>query len=182
MVSYSMDTERAQQIQKDFEKTYNDLSEPIFRHCYFRLRSRERAKEITQDAFMKTWDYLREGNVIENVRAFIYKVANNLIINEATRRKKNQSLEELYNESGFDPGTEDDVEKMQNRLDGEIMLQHLKNIEPNYSEAILMKYVDGLTIREIADILGEKENNVSVRIHRGLEKLRKIYTRKNERD
>ena len=40
-----------------------------------------------------------------------------------------------------------------------------------------MRYVDDLSIKEIAEITGETENNVSVRIHRGLEKLRELVAR-----
>lgn len=164
-----------EKIYKDFEKAYEELSEPIWKHCYFRIHNRERAQEIAQDVFMKTWDYLREGNKIDNLRAFIYRVAHNLIVNEITRRKKNLSLDEMFEESGFDPAGSDEEEAMKNRLDGEMALKRLKTLDPNYREALYMRYVDELSVKEIAELLGEKENNISVRIHRGMEKLREMY-------
>ena len=39
----------------------------------------------------------------------------------------------------------------------------------------MMRYLDDLDIKEIAAALEETENNISVRLHRGLEKIRKIY-------
>lgn len=173
MVSYTMDNE---QIYKKFENAYNDLSEPIFRHCYFRIYDRLRAQEITQDVFMKTWDYIRKGNEVHNLRAFIYKVAHNLIVNELVRRKQTQSLDEMFEESGFDPESDtDEMEAIKNRLDGEQALKRLKDLDPNYREILYMRYIDELSVKEIAELVGEKENTVSVRIHRGLEKLRQMY-------
>jgi len=37
-----------------------------------------------------------------------------------------------------------------------------------------MRYMNDLSIQEISEISGESENNISVRIHRGLEKLKQI--------
>ena len=73
----------------------------IFRHCYFRVFDRERARDLVQETFLKTWEYLTRGHDIENIRAFLYRVATNLIIDDS-RRKKEISLEQL-SESGFDP-------------------------------------------------------------------------------
>jgi len=168
-------------IYKEFEKAYNDLSEPIFRHCYFRIYNRERAAEITQDVFMRTWDYLRDGKKeVQNLRAFIYKVAHNLIVNEITRRKQPLSLDEIHEEHGFDPGGDNEEEVMRNRLDGEQALKRLKDLDPNYRDVLYMRYVDELTVKEIAELRGEKENNVSVKIHRGLEKMKQMYRKENK--
>lgn len=167
-----MDNEK---LYNDFEKAYEDLSEPIWRHCYFRIHNRERAQEIAQDVFMKTWDYVREGKQIENLRAFLYKVAHNLIVNEITRKKQALSLDMLYEDRGFDPAGSDEEEAMKNRLDGELALKKLKTLDPNYREVLYMRYVDELSVKEIAELTGEKENNISVKLHRGMEKLRQLY-------
>lgn len=163
-------------IKERFEKAYRELSEQIFRYCYFKLSDRERAKEIAQDSFMRTWDYLVNGNEIKNMRAFVYKVANNLIVNEYERKKRASSLEAMYEEAGFEPSTaSEDEEALRNRIDGERLLQKLKELEPDYRDVIFLRYVDEFSVKEIAELTGDTENNISVRIHRGLKKLKKIY-------
>ena len=49
------------QLQKEFEKAYDLYADAIFRHCYLRVSDRELAKDLMQEAFMKTWEYLASG-------------------------------------------------------------------------------------------------------------------------
>jgi len=158
--------------QDQFLKAYDELADAIFRHCYFRVYSRERAQDLMQEAFCRTWQYLVKGKHIDNLKAFIYRVANNLIIDEA-RKRKEVSLDALQAE-GFNPldarahgalGTAVQV--------GEIK-RMLESIDDGYREVIVMRYLDDLQPKEIAHILNESENAISVRIHRGIKKIKEV--------
>jgi RNA polymerase sigma factor (sigma-70 family) len=162
-------------LRQQFEAIYDDLVEPIFRHCYFRISVRERAKEITQEVFMKTWQYMMEGNTIENYKAFIYRVANNLVINELERRHRTSSLEEMHEDTGFDPPADEDQEVIQIRLESEMVLKKMELLEARDRDLLLMRYIDELPVKEIAQLLEEEENTISVRIHRAVKKLKEIY-------
>ncbi|MEK7641321.1 MAG: RNA polymerase sigma factor [Patescibacteria group bacterium] len=162
----------AKPLKDLFIQAYDDHSDAIFRHCYFRVFERERAKELTQEVFIKTWEYLRNGQEVKNLRAFLYRVANNLVIDES-RKKKTNSLDAMQ-ELGFDP-KDDTHNRLLNFVEGGEMIRLLNHLEPKHREAISMRYLDDMDIQEIAAALGETENNVSVRLHRGLEKIRKIY-------
>jgi DNA-directed RNA polymerase specialized sigma24 family protein len=50
----------------------------------------------------------------------------------------------------------------------------LKIKEP-YGEAVFMRYVQSLSLEEISEITGESENTISVRVHRGLSILKKLF-------
>lgn len=164
----------AKSLEDIFIKAYDDHSDAIFRHCYFRVFERERAKELMQETFIKTWEYLRSGAKVDNLRAFLYRVATNVIIDES-RRKKSLSLDKLQ-ESGFDP-KDDTHDRLLNFIEGGELIRLLEEIEPKYREALTMRYVEDLDIKEIAVALEETENNISVRIHRGLEKIRGIMNK-----
>jgi len=76
-------------------------------------------------------------------------------------------------EDGFDVGIEIN-ESVIDKFDGEKAMSFLASIPEKYRDAIYLQYVEGLSVKEIAEITGETENNISVRIHRGLQKLRSI--------
>lgn len=156
--------------EKKFLKAYDDFADAIFRHCYFRVYDRERARDLMQDTFIKTWEYLARGNEIENLRAFLYRVANNLVIDNA-RKKKPVSLESMQ-EDGFQPAAEDTL-SVQARIDAKMTLALLARIDKKHRDVIIMRYIDELSPKEIAEIIGETQNNVSVRLHRALGMLRK---------
>ena len=151
-----------------FWQAYEEYSDAIFRHCYFRVYDRERAKELVQECYLKTWEYLIKGHEIENLRAFLYRTATNLVIDES-RRRQTLSLEEAI-ENGFQPVAVATDPTVQAEVVG--ALRTLERLDPKHREAVRLRYLDGLGPQEIAAVLGESENNVSVRIHRGLTKLR----------
>lgn len=152
-----------------FTEAYEAYADAIFRHCYFRVFNRDRAKELMQETFMKTWEYLSKGEKVDNIRAFLYKVANNLVIDEI-RKKKEVSLDTLM-ETGYEPGF-DGSSEMKSKVDQWKVLSTFHKIEKSYREVLIMRHVDGLSPSEIAEVTGESPNVISVRLHRGLQQLR----------
>lgn len=158
-------------IEKLFMEAYDSHADAIFRHCYFRVFDREKAKELTQETFLKTWRYLGQGKEIRYMKSFLYKIATNLVIDNS-RKKKETSLEVLQ-AKGFEPG-ENPLEQMQINIEADKLLDLLKHMAPSQKELLLMRYIDGLKPKEIAEVLNETPNVVSVRIHRANAKLREI--------
>ncbi len=67
-----------QVLEKMFMEAYQSHSDSIFRFILFKIDNRERALDLTQETFMKTWVNLSKSGGIQNIRAFLYKVAGNL--------------------------------------------------------------------------------------------------------
>jgi|ERR1051325_7809710 RNA polymerase sigma-70 factor (ECF subfamily) len=152
---------------------YEAHSEAIYRHCYFRLFSKERAEEAVQETFMKTWQYLADGKKIENIRAFLYRVASNAIVDEI-RRKKEDSLEDLMEKSENLPGTSEDSAEHKMLLSQ--VREAIHKLPEDFREIIVMRYIDDLGPSEIAEALGIKPNAASVRINRAIKELKKYLT------
>lgn len=156
--------------EQAFLEAYDAYAEAIFRHCYFRVYDREAARELSQEAFTRAWAYLAEGKEVKNIRALVYKIANNLIIDRA-RKKREASLEALQ-EAGFAPGT--NRHEHEAKVDATLILDKFTLIEEDYREVVYMRYVDGLTPREIAAVTGLSVNVISVRVYRGIKKLQTL--------
>lgn len=157
--------------ERAFLELYEKCADAVFRHCYFRVHDRERAIDLAQESFTRVWNSLTIGTKIENMKAFLFRTANNLII-DYYRKKKESSLDALA-EDGFDPAG-DDHEHVADRALAREALEAAHELEDGYREIILMRYVSDLSIGEIAEAIGESENVVSVRIHRAIKKLQKI--------
>lgn len=160
--------------EKLFLKAYDELADAVFRHCYFRTYDRDKAKDIAQEAFMRVWNYLAQGKKIDNIRAFVFRTATNLIIDDV-RKKKNRpsnSLEEMH-DAGVDiTGT--GAAEIETYGDANIMIKLMEQLDSTYRDIIMMRYMEGLTPREISEITGESANIISVRLNRGLKKMREI--------
>lgn len=160
-------------LTSTLKEAYDEYSDAIFRYCCFKVSDREKAIDLTQDVFVKVWQYLLAGNEVGNMKALLYKVARNLIIDEY-RKKKFDSLDTMA-EAGFEPADIRELDTI-SIVEAGLLVERIKELPDAYSEVVFMRYVDDLSVKEIAEALGEQENNVSVRIHRGLHKLRKSIT------
>lgn len=164
---------------KDITTAYEAYSDAIFRFCLFKLSNRELAKDITQETFLKTWSYLSGGGEIKGLKVFLYATANHLIIDEY--RKKSRQLKvfdslDRLEEAGFDPGF-DDTDSWIDKFDGERAMELINQLPKLYKDVLFMRYVEDLSLEEIHQVTGESDNTISVRIHRGIEKLRKIINK-----
>ncbi len=158
--------------EQDLSRAYEAFSDAIFRHCYFRVYQRDYALDLMQQVFMKTWEYLANGKSIENMRAFLYRTANNLIIDEVRKKKEQISLDVLE-EQGIEPGI-DTREEVEAVIDGAQIGTYLKRLPKDEREILVLRFIDDLSPKEIAEVLDETANVVSVRIHRALKKLRAL--------
>ncbi len=150
---------------------YDLYADAIYRHVFFRVFQKNRAEELMQETFMKTWEYISKGNNIENTRAFLYKVANNLIIDNA-RKKKEESLDQILEENpGREPGYSGDKD-IENQVLLKEVSEKIKYLEEEERNIITLRYFDDLDPKEIAEIIGISANNVSVKLTRALKKLR----------
>lgn len=156
--------------EEAFLGAYDAYADDLFRHAYFRVRDREAAKDLVQEAFMKTWEALSAGATIENLRAFLYKVLTNAII-DSTRKKKTVSLDTL-SEEGFNPPDDRATDEVYVLTIIRETHELLSRLPDDYRMPLIMRHLDGLSPGEIAEALGLSENVVSVRINRAINKLR----------
>lgn len=156
--------------QKDtYLRAYDDYSDGLFRYALFKTSNRELALDLVQDTFTSVWEYMAKGGKIGNIKAFLYRTLGNKII-DSYRKKGSESLDNLM-EDGYDVGF-DIRPKIESILMGEDVWNKVNLLEETHIEILTLRYVNDLSIKEISNIVDQSENNVSVRIHRALEKLK----------
>ncbi len=171
--------------EERFLKAFEEYNDALFRHAFLRISDRERAVDIVHDTYTKVWSYVRNGHEVESFRPFLYKVLNNLIIDEY-RKTKEASLDALFEIDGVDEGsfedlTSNNVESLAATLDGKQAFALLEELPDTYREVLILRFVDELGPKEISNLIEESENVVSVRLHRGLRLLReRIEAREKE--
>jgi RNA polymerase sigma-70 factor (ECF subfamily) len=83
------------------------------------------------------------------------------------------SLDEL-SEDGFDIAHGGRKEE-ESRIDAKKLLVLLDELDESYRNVLVMRYVDDMTIQEIAELTGDQPNSISVRLHRALKKLKELH-------
>jgi len=157
-----------------FGRYYEIYAPKLYRHAFYRLSSKELAEDVVSDVFIKTWQFLSEPDKkITNIKAFLYRLANNLIIDiYRTRGRQPFPIDDIFEAQLSDSGAA--TNGTINKLDFEIVLKNLLKISSEARELLLWRYVDELSIKEISKITGKNRNAIYVAIHRGLKELKRL--------
>jgi len=167
-------------IEGIFREAFERHSDELFRHASLRLSDRDRALELTQECFLRALGYAQRGEEIREMRPFLFRTLRHLIIDEY-RKSKSFSLDAMV---GDDEGGQIDallprddtntLEAAMDRFDSARAVEAIRELPDLYREVLTMRYVNDLTIPEIAELIEESQNVVSVRLHRGLKRLRTL--------
>jgi RNA polymerase sigma-70 factor, ECF subfamily len=155
-------------LKTQFMNAYDQYADELYRFCYFKVSDPERAQDIVQDVFTRYWQTLRKGDQVAHARALLFTIARNRIT-DWYRKKKEDSLDELADEGTEFAGLGSlDIEDRASY--GEV-LRAVEELDPPSREAILLRFTEGWTPSEIAELSGESANAVSVRLNRAIKKL-----------
>jgi DNA-directed RNA polymerase specialized sigma24 family protein len=72
--------------REDFKSVFDEYYRPLKNFLYYKLADIDLAEDITQEVFVKAWDK-RDTILLETVKSYLYKIANNLAINHFNSAK-----------------------------------------------------------------------------------------------
>ena len=172
---------KKQQQEEIFTTAHRDLAKKLNAHAFYKINDHAIGEDLVQETFLKTWSYLVKGGKIDTMKAFLYHVLNGLIVDQY-RKHKAVSLD-VMTESGYEPDVEqhDHTENLFDFLDGKSAVLLIERLPLKYQKIIRLRYLQDLSLKEIALITSQSKNTVAVQIHRGFEKLKEIYAEVNKR-
>ena len=164
-----------------FNRLVERWQQRIHRFAYRYFSSHDEAMEITQKTFIRVYKKLNSLDDAEKFSSWIYRIANNLCLDETKRasRRRSRSMDALPQHPVAE-SIVDNPDRQIQRNDLESILQlALKQIPADQRMVVIMKEYEGLKFREIAEILDEPENTVKSRLYYGLTKLRTLFDQWN---
>jgi RNA polymerase sigma-70 factor (ECF subfamily) len=155
-------------LTDELTRAYDQYADELYRFCYFKVSDAERAQDLVQDVFARYWQSIRAGQTVSHPRALLFTIARNRIT-DWYRKKKEDSLD-LLQEAGKElPGdTSEDVVRASEFRE---ILEAVDELDEPSREAVLLRYTEGWTPTEIAELNQESANAVSVRLNRAIKKL-----------
>lgn len=172
-------TQKEENEQKAILTTaHTDFQKGMNSHAFFKVSNHATGEDMVQDTFTRTWSYLVKGGKIDVMKAFLYHILNNLIVDEY-RKRKTVSLDVMI-EKGLEPAS-GDSSKLLNLLDGKAALVLIQRLPEKYQKVMRMRYIQDLSLHEMSLITGETKNAMAVKAHRGLEKLKLLHSPKPEK-
>src|SRR3989338_697598 len=164
--------------EESFGKIYDWYVNRIFKYVSLKIGSIEKAEEIVQDVFLKFWRFARDKeNKVKNISAFLYKIAKSMVADHyrtTAGEGKIISLEETIIVEDETIGEEELADNIDLNLDIEKIKMALEKLPRSYQDVIIMKFMEELTNKEIAEILEKEEGHIRVLAHRALKQLRSL--------
>ena len=171
--------------QKDreaFIKAYDSYIDDIYRFVFYKVNHQEEAEDITSQTFLKCWDHIRSNSITDfkTLRSLFYKVAKNLIIDHYRKQSTKDITLPSDGISGLNIVDEkqDLLVSMANKNDSDLIAGKLKELKDEYREVIILSYINGLSITEIAQITGKSKGNIRVLLYRALKALKELVNKK----
>lgn len=173
-ISPKLSKQKLNVIRGEMTVAHDDYEGGLLRRAMFKTNDNETSEDLVQTTFLKTLVYLQKGGKIDLMRSFLNHVLNDLIIDEYRRRKNQVPSLDVLLENGFEPGSSD-LDRRINILDGEALVLMIPLLAEKYAVVIRLRYVEGMSLKEMSLLTGQSENTVAVQVHRGLAQLRKMY-------
>lgn len=153
----------------------------IFRFCMHYLKEVERAKDLTQETFIRVYTASERFDPSRKFRPWVLCIARNLCLNELKRRKTvpMESFEEFVRSGRAGDalrslsGTPDENLMAAERM--ELLGRALDSLSEDAQEIVKLRFFEQMSAREVAEIVGSTEGAVRTRLHRILASLRKTY-------
>jgi len=158
-----------------FSLLYNELLDPIFRFCFFKVHSRELAEDLTSEVFLNVWKKLDSYSKTDSLQfsSWVFRIAHNKIIDHF-RKNKEQTLELKEELEIPDASFQDANEKIENDFLRKELSFYLAKIPKQQSEALILKYFSELDNSEISEIMNKSETAVRILQSRGIKTIREF--------
>ena len=155
-------------------EAYDTYYEPIYRYVYRYLGRAGPAEDISANVFLRLLNAVRKGRCPRtNLSAWLYRVAHNLVV-DTYRRKPAEELELKEWVQSSDP---DILHVIEHRFRMDRVRLALRELTPSQRQVIALKFLQGMSSREVAGILDKTEGAVDALQHRALIALRKVLNK-----
>ena len=165
------DVRAAQRDRHGFDRLYRRYLDRVYSYAFYSLGDHHDAEDATERTFLSALAALDgfrdEGSTF---RAWLFRIAHNAIANShrSRRRRRTEPITDAHEQPapGADPAT------LVARADQQREVRAaLSRIPPERRQVILLRFVDGLSAREIGAVLDRSEGASRVLLHRALRDL-----------
>jgi RNA polymerase sigma-70 factor (ECF subfamily) len=165
-----------------FAQMYDAYADSIYRFIYFKVSNRQDAEDLTSEVFIKVWQYITSGEKIRNLRALIYQSARNLVIDfyrKKSRRELSQDIETISEIP------DDRQQSLLSSIEATLELDNLevilRRMKDEYREILVLRYIEDLSITEIAEVLHKSKGSVRILLHRALKVAKELLSENDKK-
>jgi len=157
-----------------FGLLYEHYMPKIYRFVLLKVSHREEAEDLTHQVFLKAWESIEQYDFQGYpFGSWLYQIARNTVIDYYRKSHPQSSLEETAVDLVADtPSLEKGLDEKTSLESLVKVMEKLKDIE---RDVVIMRFIEDLTIREVAKIIGKSEGTTNVIQHRAIKNLKDLF-------
>lgn len=150
---------------------YDTYSLSLYKYIIKIVKDIYQAEDITQETFIKAYDYIAQGNHVNYPKTFLYRTAYNLTIDHLRKQSPIHMIKDFFvNRKDIRPTVEQMVEMSE---DVQELYDALHQLKASYRHVIILRKIEEFSIKETATILNWSESKVKSTLFRALPALEK---------
>ncbi|MBI4592280.1 sigma-70 family RNA polymerase sigma factor [Candidatus Uhrbacteria bacterium] len=154
-----------------FAKLYEEYGSRFQRFLYVKLPSQEDVDEAFSTLWLRIWEYATT-TPIEHFSGLAHTIARGIVAQFYSSKEKNKEDRVRDDELIEDVAVVDPTSKVHAKIDIKFLLKAMKGkLSEEEQEAVILRYLEGYSIGEIAAYLGKGKNATSVLITRAIKKI-----------
>ena len=166
-----------------FKKIYDVFCDYVYTIVFRILGNKEDTEEIVQDVFLKIHDKLKSFKFRSSFKTWMYRIAVNASFNAYKKRKKDFEKKAYFDERFTN--TKEVNNSLQHGLEEEnesLITKLLGILKPEQRACVVLRNVESLSYKEIADTLKININTVRTRLKRARESLLRSRQKRGEQN
>lgn len=161
--------------QQLLELLYDRYSGKIYHKCYSIIKDREAAKDCTHDITIKIFMNLAYFKGRSAFSLWVHSITYNYCMDYLNKQKRMDYSD--YSEYEYENLANDD-ESLESKLLQDLKLTQLEavfeKLNPDEKIILMMRYQDGMSVKDIADTLSIGESAVKMRLKRSRDRLAEL--------
>lgn len=153
------------QNEQDFSRIVREHKSTIYTVCYMFSKDEDEVNDLFQEVLINLWKGLQNFRGESDVRTWIYRISLNTCISCDRKKRKRKKIPLTMNINPF-TDSDDDSRQIQQ------LNRRISQLGP-FDRAIILLWLENMSYEEIGEIVGISTKNVSVRLFRIKEKLKK---------
>jgi RNA polymerase sigma-70 factor (ECF subfamily) len=164
------------------EELYRDYKDRIEGFIRRMVRDTALAQDLTQETFIRAQKGLKDFRGESSSLTWLFRIANNLCLDHLRKEKSRGLMVDFFEyldnrdygaaESGKNEESDQQVHLLEQREMSECVQEFVDRLPEAYRSVMVLYYLEGFSIEEIAGILGTSSVSTRVRLHRAREELR----------
>ena len=141
----------------------------LFGTAYLMTRDRGLTEDALQEALVKVWKHLPSLRLDGSIKAWLLRI----VVNEVKQQLRKKHVPTLPLEKAFELVSDPDEvgATIVRREEYQFLRQALGLLPPEQKETVVLRYYSGLTVPEIAVVMGQREGTIKSRLSRALDRL-----------